>query len=772
MQIPFVSNRTGQLVERELVARPEYWLDHLRYTVDFRGGLETLLQGPARLFLEVGPGNVLGKLVRSRLGSAPGSIVASARRAEDEVEDSRVLMDAVGRLWQCGAPIDWRAFNEFNSLRRVSLPAYPFERGSHWIEPKAIERGVARVGGQSRPAMPDWFQVAVWKQSPRLKAPQPPQPLNASTAHCCLVFGDRPDLEEGLRTRLVASGMRVICVSMGDRFSQGDGRYSLDSRGTSPWAQLLDALEANGLTVSWIVHCGEAGHDASQTEAPDENRLSRGLYSILELCKTIAGREHGEITLTLITEGAHAIADERATNPCGAMLATVTRVISTEIPSLSCRTIDLAPPRADIPEFEAASLDMLVEEIQAHVRENVVAFRGTTRWVRVFERLPPPDASASVSQLLRERGVYLITGGMGGIGWTLASHLAKRVSARVILVGRSEFPDRSVWQGLLATQGAQGAVCSRIREILALERNGAEVLTVSGDVSSRADMERVIALAHRRYGRLDGVIHSAGVAGGSAIATSTRAMVARVLSPKVMGTWVLHEACKSMQPDFFVCCSSIAVMIAPAGWSSYCAANAFQDAFCLALDRRSRTRFISINWEAWRDVGMALSGSIVPHKREQRERELAAALSSDEGAQVFDIILSNPLPQWIISTRELHGDESQRPSERAGSLDDARPPTADSLSPIPSDSDRNAVGSLSASPQSAIEGSLAIIWRELLGVDAWTAEDDFFSLGGDSLLAVQLRSRLESQFRRSLSLKALLSSPTVAGMARLLRETT
>ena len=123
----------------------------------------------------------------------------------------------------------------------------------------------------------------------------------------------------------------------------------------------------------------------------------------------------------------------------------------------------------------------------------------------------PADA---VPSRLKEGGVYLITGGLGGVGLVLARYLAESVKARLVLTGRRGLPAKSTWPEYLAQAGEQDPTASRIRLVQELEAAGAEVLVGAADVTDEARFAAVVDEAYARFGRIDGVIHAAGVAGG------------------------------------------------------------------------------------------------------------------------------------------------------------------------------------------------------------------------------------------------------------------
>jgi acyl transferase domain-containing protein len=753
LRIPFVSNLTGKVITREAATSADYWIAHLRRTVDFAGGVQSLLHGDApRLFLESGPGAVLASCVRGMPGSSRHCIVSSGGRAQETQSDASILMTALGRAWENGVEVDWRAFNAHSRCRRVPLPTYPFERERHWALPERAGSSRRSSTHPGRPALPDWFYVPFWRQKLRLASPGPP--VHDGAANSCVIIEGPAELEDALGTRLSQHGMHLVRVRIADRFECKNGRYSVSAQDRSTYVQLFSHLRDNGLMPGWIVHAGEAHENPRSPDIPDGKHLGRGVLDVLDLCSVLIGEWREPVTFTLLTRGAHSVTGDEKPDPSRAMLAAVCRVITEESPNVECRNVDFTLPESQTFE-RRASIDALVQEMLSPVGDRVVAYRGSHRWVRNHEKLVPQEGTDDRVRL-RERGAYLITGGLGGIGWTLAGFLARTCKARLILVGRSPFPERTEWQGLLDAGEEQGEICERIRGIRTLESTGAEVLVASGDVTCVKDMERIVDLAQRQFGGLHGVIHAAGVAGGGAIFSRTRAVAERVMAPKVIGTWVVHDACRKLDLDFMVCCSSLAAVLGPPGQYDYCAANAFQDAFCRAHDGHDGTRYISINWDGWSSVGMAVNTAVPASMREQRARELATAISCEEGARVFDLVLANPLPQWIVSTHGVDPDDSGRlPARRVSQASlsgDAR-----SASDVP-----NGPG--------GVEAAVSRIWQDLLGVQASSADDDFFELGGDSLLAAQLRSRIESQFSRPLTLKALLADSTLRGMTRLLQE--
>src|SRR6185312_10665326 len=251
-------------------------------------------------------------------------------------------------------------------------------------------------------------------------------------------------------------------------------------------------------------------------------------------------------------------------------------------PTIQAGTIDV--------EVGAVLPDDLVEELLSASIQPHIALRESGRWALRHEpvRLDP----ARAARRLRRNGLYLITGGMGGVGLALGRRLREHWNARVVLVGRHNrsetLPDAIIENADVSDAAAMSALADRIRA---------------------------------RFGPVDGIIHAAGVAGGGLIPLRTPAQVARVLAPKVDGTNILFEAFADHEPEFILLCSSLSAELGGAGQIDYAAANAYLDAFALA-NSSAGTFVLSVNWDTWREAGMAVNTEVPELLRAERELAL------------------------------------------------------------------------------------------------------------------------------------------------------
>ncbi|WP_438006481.1 type I polyketide synthase [Sorangium sp. So ce321] len=793
---PWVSNVTGTWITAAEAQDPDYWVRHLRSTVRFADGVKTLREQPARILLEVGPGQTLTALCRQlaaeslALASMPAAREA-APAARETAAPGAALLDAAGQLWVAGAPLDWAGLQAGRHRRRVALPATPFERKRYWLErPETASTSVgsastsvgsastsvgsastsvgsastsvgsastsvgsASVGASLADGI---FYVPSWKRSPLEPLPLAPE---ADEAHW-LVFADEEELGLRIAERLERAGRRVTRVRSGDRFERlAERSFALRPDQPEDYAALTRELDPGALRPARIVHAFSLGRPRDHHDGTREPQLSpgafreaqrRGSMSLLWLARAL-GKQPGSAHLIALASGLHDLTGREALRPEHAPLLGVCRSVPLELPHVRCRVIDL-----EVATPDAAEADRLIERILAEARSDagdpVVVYRGHHRWVPAVEPIPLAAAQGA-PPLLRERGVYLITGGLGGVGLLLADYLARTARARLILTGRSPPTDEQ-----------------RLR-LQALEQAGAEVVALRADVTDPAQMRAAARETLDRFGALHGVIHAAGIAAGGLIERLTTDALEAELGPKALGALSLEEIARSCRPDFVLLCSSVTALSGGLARAGYAAANAFLDAFAQACARRAGPYTVSVNLDRFRNVGMAA-------RAEARLLALGIddvildGMSPEEGQQVFHHILSQAaLPQVIVSIRPLHGlprdDEGAALARRLGAGDTAA--AAGTGEPRRHAGAAAPGAGESLSPE-AVKAQVTAIWARAFGIDPVDPRKDFFELGGESLLALQILNRVRETFQVELSLREFFERPTVAALAERVHE--
>jgi len=472
------------------------------------------------------------------------------------------------------------------------------------------------------------------------------------------------------------------------------------------------------------------------------------------------------VDIKVVIDGGHEVIAEGVSHPEKATVLGPCIVIPQEFSTITCSCIDVDMGSTD-PEQDRRLPDQLAREFSAPSAEPLVAYRGKHRWTRTYDEHPLQEA-AGHPPILKERGVYLVTGGLGAIGLEIAEYLAHAVQARLILVGRTPFPPKHEWAGWLAEHEANDPTSHRIAKLQQIESRGAELFVCSADVSERSQIQAAIQAATAHFGPINGVIHAAGIAGGGAIHSKTREAAAAVLRAKVHGTQNLGEILAEQRPDFMVLCSSVNAVVGGFGQVDYCAANAFLDAFAISYQARTGVRTLSINWDTWATIGMAANTTVPEHLRKQRALELQEGILPAEGLEVFVRVLSSDFSQVLVSTREFAEMRSSRqaPGPDGSGSQDGSPETE---TPCHS---RPELQSVYVAPQTEVEKTIARLWQQSLGIDQIGLHDNFFELGGDSLLAVQVVDRVRQATNTSLPVVTFYEAPTVALLAQRIQAKT
>ncbi|MDP3492468.1 MAG: SDR family NAD(P)-dependent oxidoreductase, partial [Hyphomonadaceae bacterium] len=417
----------------------------------------------------------------------------------------------------------------------------------------------------------DWVEERVWVPAPLLA----PAPASTGTH---VVFGDDSALSREIATRLKARGARCILVSKGDAFAAtGDDQFTLNPAALSDFGALIDVLSERQIKPDAIVYLWPLS-DQGQAAFDSAFNLAKAMQ--------LHGWDDGVRLLAVIESALPA--GGAPLHPMQAAVIGPLRALSAESPGISAHVLDLDDAGETAPARVIAELDSWDDQA-------IVAWRGDKRLVETLK----PAAGTQPRFALRDNGVYLITGGMGGIGLQLARYLASAAHACLALVGRGAVPPRDDWARLAEGWGASADV-ARARVWLELESLGAQVLPISADVTDADAMRDVLAAVRERFGALNGVFHGAGAIDDAPIAAKALAHAHKVLAPKIEGAHILNDLIPDGSVDVFAVFSSTSVLLEPPGQSDYVAANRVLDSIAGA-----RGDGLSIAWGMWADVGMA-----------------------------------------------------------------------------------------------------------------------------------------------------------------------
>ena len=752
---PIISNLTGDWMEPSDATDPRYWAKHLRHTVQFARGLQTLSQQRNIVLVEVGPGQNLSGLAAGQMNRESCLVVSSLPHPRKPRPESAAMLEALGRLWIHGVDVDWQAFNSHRRCKRVPLPTYPFERRRYWIEAQPLTNQ-AQQSASKRARLADWFYVPGWKQTPSPRVFGTPQ--NGSPA-TWLLFTDQTGLGDEFAQRLEASGQTVITASVAEQFSQiARDSYTINPRSAADYSKLLQALKADRKIPAKIVHLWNVS--LNEVECFEAAQYL-GLHSLVFLTKAISQEGiNSPAELFAVSNDLQSVIGVEDVNTMKSTLLSPCKIIPQEHPQITCRSIDISWPLAQAEGEELVTA--LLAECQVNSNDRIIAYRGRSRWAQTFESV---SIEQSHDSQLKEGGVYLIIGALGRIGSVISEYLAETFKARLIWTTRKPVPPRADWDRWLQTHPEQDATSGAIRQALAIESLGGSVMIVTADAGDRRDMERLAGDVRESYGEINGIFHAAGHVVmddemAHTIQDVKQADYETHFHAKVKGVVLLDEMVQELKPDFCCLISSLSSVLGGLGLTAYAAANGFMDAFARSASSRTAIPWSTINLDAWQmdsallDRAGSLGASLVE-----------TAITPSEGKEIFARLLPRAgFTQVLVSTTPLQARIDQWLTFT--SIHKSGQPTRTPGKFYP----RPALSGDYEAPGTETQEKLAEIWQRVLGIDKVGINDDFFELGGNSLLGTQLVMEMREAFNKSVPLRDFFATPTIAEVATLLQS--
>ncbi len=774
-RIPYMSNVSGTWITGREATNPAYWARHANHTARFSDALHELWQFENPILLEAGPGRTLGVLAMQHPDRQHAGVpiaVSSLRHHYENQSDVEFLWHAIGKLWVSGTAINWDNAHIGDRRRRVALPTYPFEKKNHWIEPTSdsARKAQEREGESEKAGIDNWFYVPTWERTPfPREIAGESQPEDAYW----LIVADQYGGGACIRSRLQAMGQPVGFVRFGKAFVSGDdGAFELNPADPDHYVTLFREIKERFVGTLNIIHLGCLTTDSEPAECITSNRNEDfGFFSLLYIAQAI-----GELSISIpvrigvISNRIHEVTGEESLDPRMATALGPTGVIPKEFPNVSSFNLDLPDSRV-AEQLPDVVIGGILSEFTVTNQCDVLAYRGRHRWERKYEPVNLPESSVTNdgkglgAKRLRERGIYLITGGTGGLGLAFARYLARTCQARVVLTKKTPFPEKSKWTELAQTKAAPDAIIKIVHELLEIERLGGEVEVIVADASDQVQMRRVVSETLKRFNSINGVIHAAGILRSGLIQAKTREVAESVLSPKVDGTRVLFDLLKGLDLDFLVLFSSLSSVTLPYAHCDYSAANCFMDAFAAYANSKTKFRTLSISWPVWKEVGVVAELQTFLGAEALKEQALESAMLTKDGLDAFARMLSSELHHTIVSPEDL-----------ASLIERSRVPFNPTMYQLPMQIGTRAPGQDRSQgdrgdqPTGVVEAALVEIWDSVFGFENIGIHENFSQLGGHSLLAMQITAKIRSSYQISLTLREFFEAPTIAQLSAIIHS--
>ena len=488
----------------------------------------------------------------------------------------------------------------------------------------------------------DWFYELRWE--PKARAGTAITTAPSSGGRKWLIFADIGGVGRDVESHLKERGESCVIVSPGKVYRKsGPDHYEVNPAHPEDFQRLLaDACEPGDLPCCGIVHLWslDAAPAEETTTASLEDAQLLGSVSVLHLTQSLV--KHGLAgwaappRLWLVTTGAQQIEGKSAKlSPAQSPLWGLGRVIFHEHPEFRGRMIDLGTGAAQ-------EIQELCQEFFTDDGEDQLALRGSQRYVARLVRHVKTEVALSGIPELDANGAYLITGGLGDLGLVVARWMAERGAGRLILMGRTKLPPRTEWDHV--EKGSR--LAAQVAAVRELEATGTEVHLAAADVTDETQLRSVLETVRLKgWPPIRGVVHAAGTVQFQTAFDTNASEMADVLRPKVIGGWLLHRLFEDAPLDFFILFSSAAAFLSSPLLGSYAAANVFLDALAHYRFGRGQTA-LSINWGFWDEVGIAvryLEGS----GGKLRPRGMGS-FTPAQALAAFELLLSHTSPQVAV----------------------------------------------------------------------------------------------------------------------------
>ncbi len=608
--------------------------------------------------------------------------------------------------------------------------------------------------GRAQAVNQNWFYEMAWlsvnkdfKKDPKVKQ--------------IMVFADEGNgsLSQGLSKILTDHHYEVILVYADNKTEIRTNSASV-LPGSEESMRLLFTQFSNVSTIVWLWNLNAIQYEENFRENIDQCNLY-GIYSLVPCLKAI-DQFSPNTKLWLITRGMTGALQSKL-NISQAHQLGFSRVMAyQEAVRRWCGYIDLDPEQSN------NEIDYIFKEVTslAFDIQDEIAYRGGIRYVN---KLKPLEAIWQKSNLQYSKNIsYLITGGLGELGFLVAKYLIHRGAQHIILQIKENLPNRETW----GTKNTNPNVEQKILKIKSLEATGVMIHITSVDIT-RSDKIREMSVAHRKNGfpPIKAVIHCAGTVQDRLVYNMEQKDIHQVFTPKINASWALHEAFLG-QLEMFVLFSSYASIYGAKGQSNYAAANGFMDLLA-AYRHQKNMNCISINFGPWADVGMAAKLDLDNYFAKIGIQ----SITPENGWKVFDMLFNYHAPQVIVCPTDWSLVNNLYPLGHPPFLNDLLLNQA--KNGVPEDTKQNNSESIEKQLLNASDNRSAILQDFLKETLSSTTgilihdidiERRIVDYGIDSIISIEFKNKIEKVLPLKLKLMDLLKGPTLTELSNILEN--
>lgn len=662
----------------------------------------------------------------------------------------RTVLDELCQLYIQGADIDWNHFYQGEKIKKVSLPVYPFDHTRCWLEIPEIKARFEETG---------LYYTVKWR--PEETKPPEGQGLFGENVILIKDSTDCKTFNEATVAFLRKKCQNLLEVEIGEEYQKITEQKFVIRNLEEDYFRLFGECKNMGFQV--IIHALSLENQAEIHSLAELNgQLNRGFYSLFFLAKGLQKALIQEnLKLYLISYCAIEVTGrEKIIKAENAPLFGLGSILERENPEIRCKCIDID---------DGFNIDTIYAELVQEFHSGFVALREGKRYVQEFSEIDLSGYPSDKPITIKDKGVYIITGGTGGLGLEVAKYLAGMNKVNLVFINRSKLPERENWPEII-NHGGDPKLGKKLQAIQDIEKSGSKISCLSADISDFDAMAKLVSEIRLQYKKINGVIHAAGVSPWGFISQKSEQSTHQVIHPKVHGAWILAELTQQDDLDFLVMFSSVAATFGAPGQGDYTAANLYLDSFAAVLNKKGR-KALTIDWVQWLETGMAV-------ETKANVNTIFKALPTRVGIEALDKVLHSGLYRVLIGEMDYGSDMvlllerlPMRLSEKLrGNLEKQK-----SFSGAAAKRQDHPVGEVKLKGRdngeyTKMEKMVAQIWGEVLGYQELSIDDNFYELGGDSILAIKIGNRISKLTNKSLPISETLTMPTISDLSKYIEE--
>lgn len=689
-QIPFTSCASGGIVNENFVIESEYWLNHMAMPVLFDKCVDTIFPGKDNLtIINIGPGNTISKILKNTDIS-----IQTYDTYNNESSEYDQMFNFITLLWEKGYQISWEKI--FQDRNIISAPVYPFEKVEFIDE--IIMNPVLQKEELHAPEKEYYTYREKWEAH----AADGSESKTNQDEEQIIVISDDHNVYE----KLAFFGKNTIYICNQDRnncsIEIAENILSVDFSDEKQTSGLFSDLKKKGIVPRTIYYIWFG-------DKKTEEGLSYGYRSIFHFVRGFDSVFFDKkLNITLIGDLLYKVKPDEKTSAIKATAYNALKMVNVEFENITANSVDVS----ELGNLSQDILSLIKKNGKIHFE---YAIREKELLTKKFEEIELPSDPYRPSQ----SNTYLITGGLRGLGFTVAKHITENSQANLIIIGRGDENTEN-------------------RQLL--ESYGARVMYLQADLSDFNLLKEKIESAQQEIGNITGVIHAAGVGDYNGIILRRGTDDSAVFNPKIYGTENLVHILKDNTLQFFLGYSSRAVSKPFIGQLGYIAANAYLDN-CL-----SNINGITVHWPIVSGVGMI--NEALKNVPEYRHKSILSR--SITVSQMLEILFKS-----ISSGEHLVIASRSRMDVETGYLEITE---EEDLDHVTFSQERVFTNKEYLAPETETEIKLVNIIKEVLCVDEVGIKDNMFDLGGDSLKAMVILNKIKSEFSLEYSLKKLMDA--------------